>query len=445
MSDKDEYSKKTVALVDMSWLSIAMKSYRNIDFSQLTAFLFGQAIDVEIRSYQLENHSNRLSEDIRRMGREIIVKQGHRADNLIRNDIKMLMNLYEKFIVIGPLNDLSLITELKHYKKKEFIFYNFGETVNMPEGVNFTAINLRQELPKLLVLPKPKITGVYKPVDDEESELELRQPLPGKRVVFIDGPNLVNMEILKDIALDFAGIKVLLSEDAVNVELRYYYQPHHEGADLGFLAYIKKMGYKCFPPKEGDSDVDSAIQDDIQRFSHGHLADTIVLVSGDHGYSELLYEAKIKFGIEVIVFSCEENLHQPYKRYFDKIINPADFIDQIKHENRTREKKEWRQTIAELAQVSEDEIDVDAKPTEPDSSVEDLTAAKITVDYTESEDLTPGAKACLNDMLRAMEILAQNSHISDATIHCTTSAKEISLELKSKQKLPETALPITTN
>ena len=165
---------------------------------------------------------------------------------------------------------------------------------------------------------------------------ELKQTLGGMTrrsesvVIFIDNTNL-NLTVRRvdtqgQFRLCYKKLTEHLTAGRTLQQCRIYYSDHSRDAMLsseeaarrkerdGFYAWLKYQGYwlkamSLVDRGDGvtkEKGLDASITKDLERLSHSRVANTIVLVSGDADYQELVSEVQALYGIKVEVAFFQE-------------------------------------------------------------------------------------------------------------------------------------------
>jgi len=153
-----------------------------------------------------------------------------------------------------------------------------------------------------------------------------------KVLVFIDLANFNKALQELGVSIDFKDFARILKGEGDFVEngLRLYEQD--DPNKQGFFSVLRRFGYTIIPTKE--INVDDAILRDIH--SMAHLADRIVLVSGDEDFADtLLMDGS---GKKLQVFSISTMVAARYRNRPFEYIDLADLVDQIIDKTRTNKR-----------------------------------------------------------------------------------------------------------
>jgi uncharacterized LabA/DUF88 family protein len=155
-------------------------------------------------------------------------------------------------------------------------------------------------------------------------------------LVFIDVGNLNATQDELKTSIDFKAFAEVLRDSGEFIEngLRFYDQIYSESqvGKKNFFAALRLSGYTIVTTKE--SNVDDAILRDIH--SMAHLADRIVLVSGDEDFADALLMAGV--GKKLQVFSISTIVAARYRNKPFEYIDLAGLVDQIIDETKTRKR-----------------------------------------------------------------------------------------------------------
>jgi uncharacterized LabA/DUF88 family protein len=157
-----------------------------------------------------------------------------------------------------------------------------------------------------------------------------------KVLVLIDLGNLNAAQNELKVSIDFRAFARILRGDGEFIQngLRFYDQIYNESqvGKKNFFAALRLSGYTVVTTKE--SNVDDAIIKDIH--SMAHLADRIVLVSGDEDFVDALLMAGA--GKKLQVFSISTMVAARFKNKPFEYIDLAGLVDQIIDKTKTNKR-----------------------------------------------------------------------------------------------------------
>ena len=167
-----------------------------------------------------------------------------------------------------------------------------------------------------------------------------------KVLIFVDGPNWNHQQEEMEISCKFDKLREVLSGDRELLGVRYYTTPAPTPAAKGFQEYLRKLGYLVITCEQGQ-DVDDLLAKDLKELKglgYADEPDTIVIVSGDNRFAEILGPI-VEKGKTAEVVSLSTTLSADYAGIADH-VDPLDFKDKITDLAKTMKRQKQAAVIA---------------------------------------------------------------------------------------------------
>lgn len=164
-------------------------------------------------------------------------------------------------------------------------------------------------------------------------------------LIFLDQPNMSCTFKELGVCPDYKKLLRQLLNGRELVEARFYIRSGHGQSVYSWK--IQRDGWKDYWTN-GDDDVDSYIIQDIRLAIRERCADTIVLVSGDIHYFEVVQEATLS-GIRVEIFSDVDHRNRKYDEA-QKQNTKIRVLEAYRHLDHFVNWKKTRQVFGEAAE-----------------------------------------------------------------------------------------------
>jgi uncharacterized LabA/DUF88 family protein len=175
-------------------------------------------------------------------------------------------------------------------------------------------------------------------------------------VIFVDNTNLNftarRVDSTGNYRLCYNKLIHFLADGRLLKQTRIYYSDFDRNVNLsaedaqrrnereGFYQWLKWQGYwlkACTQVDRGDGTIkekglDAAIVKDMERLCHQNITDTIILVSGDLDYKEMVQEAQSLYGMRVEVAFFPEFAAKGLQYAATKFINLSEVKETLRRD-----------------------------------------------------------------------------------------------------------------